>query len=459
MRFAAAVLSLWTLVAIGCATTEIAKKPSAPPPAAKPDLYTEVARWVASGETDKAIAGFKELLADHPNDLKVRVEYARFLVASGRYSEARPVLAEVLARSPEMVDAQYTLAILEGESGNDAKEQAILEGIVAKHPENAGANATLGQIYLSEQQVARAKASFQSSLRSDPENVSALMGYGEVLLQEGAAKQALAQFDRVIHLQPGFSFAYSDRAQAEAELDDAKGAERDLTKAIELNPHYYWHYIDRGKLRLTMENDRGGALEDFTKAIEIDPKNFLGYVYRAGLFDAEHKINQALQDYRTLLSLRPDYYFVYRPYAILLYMKKDWSLANEYFVKAYLADPNDHGLQILAALCLLKEGKKQEAHQFLNSVLPSIPRTSLFFDLDRLFLDPGTEFSFVSEVQQEKNPVIQTRLLFYLACYYELQGNKNLAEKYFLDVESHHFVGMYEYQLNQWELSQFMETH
>ncbi len=452
MRLAAAVLCFWCVVAIGCTTTESAKKPVT---ATKPDLYAEVAKWVAAGETEKAIVGFKELIAARPDDLRAQVEFARFLVTSGRYEEASTVLASVLARSPEMVDAQYTLAMLEGATGNSEKEQAILEGIVAKHPENASANASLGQIYLAQQQVDRATASFQSSLRSDPNNVDALMGYGEILLQEGKGKEALAEFDRVIRREPSFSFAYAGRAQAKAELDDVKGAEEDLTKAISLNPGYYWHYIDRGKLRLILENDRSGALADFTKAIEIDPKNFLGYVYRAGLFDDEHKDDEALRDYRTLLSLRPDYYFAYRPYAILLFMKRDWDLAREYFVKAYIADPNDHGPQLLAAICLLEEGKKKEATQFLNLILPSIPRTSLFFDLARLLLDPSTAFSFVSMVQQEKNPAVQTRFLFYLACYYELQGRKDLAEKYFLQVQGHHFAGMYEYRLNEWELSKY----
>ena len=459
MRLSATVLCLWCLVAIGCATTETAKKPVTPLTATKPDLYAEVSKWVAAGETEKAIAGFKELIADRPDNLQVRVEFARFLVASGRYQDARSVLSLVLARSPEMVEALYTLAILEGETGNTAKEQAILEGIVAKHSENAAANALLGQIYLSERKVDRASASFQSSLRSDPDNIDALMGSGEILLQEGEGEKALVLFDKVIRREPNFSFAYAGRAQAKAEFDDVKGAEEDLTKAIALNPGYYWHYIDRGKLRLILENDRPGALADFSKAIEIDPKNFLGYVYRAGLFDEEHKTDEALRDYRTLLSLRPDYYFAYRPYAILLFMKKDWELSREYFIKAYIADPNDHGPQLLAALCLLEEGKEKEAAQFLNVILPSIPRTSLFFDLDRLFLDPSTEFSFVNEVQQEKNPAVQTRFLFYLACYYELHGRKDLAEKYFLQVQGHHFAGMYEYRLNEWELSKYLPAH
>ena len=456
MRLAAAVLCLWCAVAIGCTTTESAKKPVSPQATTKPDLYAQVAKWVAAGDTEKAIGGFKELIAARPDDLQVRVEFARFLVGSGRYEEARPLLASVLARSPEMVDAVYTLAILEGETGHVDKEQAILEELVAKHPENANANASLGQIYFSERQLDKAKASFQASLRSDPANLSALMGYGQILLQEGEAKEALLQFDKVIDREPSFSFAYAGRGQAKAELDEVKGAEQDFTKAIALNPGYYWHYIDRGKLRLILENNREGALADFSKAIEIDPKNFLGYVYRAGLYDDEHEIDEALQDYRTLLSLRPDYYFVYRPYAILLYMKREWELAREYFIKAYLADQSDPGPQLLAALCLLKEGKKQEATRFLTSILPSIPRTNLFFDLDRLFLDPGTELTFVDEVQAEKNPAVQTRFLFYLACYYELQGRKDLAQKYFLQVQGHHFAGMYEYRLNEWELSKYL---
>lgn len=475
MRLRLALLCLACMAAVGCATGGASRGAAPSPtadtaggaaathaaagsePAARKDLYGEVARWVASGETEKAIAGFKELVAAHPKDLRTRVEFARYLLASHRSDEARGVLTSVLELAPGDVDALYTLALLEGTVGDTGKEQKILEEIVQKHPENAAANALLGQIYLSERQMERARASFEASLKADPENVTALVGNGQLLLEQGHPKEALTDLDRAIQLEPSSSSAYSERAEAKVELDDPKGADQDLTKAIALEPDYYWHYIDRGKLRLTMENDRAGALSDFTKAIEIQPDYFLGYVYRAGLLDEENKTNEALRDYAKLLALRPDYYFAYRPYALLLYMQKDWARAEKYFIKAYVAQPEDHGPQLLAAICMLKQGKKSEARSYLISILPTIPQDSLFFAYDRLLLNPSTESEFVYRVQSEKKPEIQARFQFYLGCYYELRGLPQVAERYFLDVDGHDFPGMYEYRLSRWELSQLGE--
>ena len=90
-----------------------------------------------------------------------------------------------------------------------------------------------------------------------------------------------------------------------------KGAEEDLSAAIELEPDYFWNYLDRGRLRLRRLGDADGALDDFNRAIEIEPAIFYPYVFRAGIYDDRGELEKAAEDYRFVISVKPDYYFAF----------------------------------------------------------------------------------------------------------------------------------------------------
>jgi len=418
--------------------------------------YADAARYLSAGEVDKAITVFESIVKRNPGDIESQVQFARLLISAGRLPEARSVLERVLAQAPDNRGAQYSMALLEGASGNDAKELTLLEGIVSRYPADAEANASLGQIYLGRNDTEKARAAFTRSLKADPNNIAALLGEGEILLNvDSKPKEALADFDRAVKLQPELSLAYADRAEAEVGLNDVSGAEKDFTKAISLNPGYYWHYIDRGKLRLVFEHDRKGALADFNEAVKLEPGYFLGYIYRGGVYDELGDRAAAMADYQKLLSLRPDYYFVYRPYAVLLYEQKDWSRAREYFLKTFKADPTDFGPEFLAVITYLKQGNKVDATALLTRLAGELPQSSLFYALARLYLEPGSDTSFLAKLQAERNPDVRTRMLFYLACFYELHGKTELAQRYFFDVQARPVEGMYEYKLNEAELQNY----
>jgi len=85
-------------------------------------------------------------------------------------------------------------------------------------------------------------------------------------------------------------------------------------------------------------------------------------------------------------------------------------------------------------------------------MIAEVPHSSLFYGLARMYLDPAYDVYFINSLKQEKNPDVRTRMLFYLASFYELQGKNRLAEQYFVDVDSHPVEGMYEYRVNKWEL-------
>jgi hypothetical protein len=70
----------------------------------------------------------------------------------------------------------------------------------------------------------------------------------------------------------------------------------------------------------------------------------------------------------------------------------------------------------------------------------------------RLYHDFVGDNDLVIRVDREKNYDTKARMLFYLANYYDIRGNKSLADKYFLQVKELDRRAIPEWRLNEWAL-------
>ncbi|MDR1586884.1 MAG: hypothetical protein LBS57_05450, partial [Treponema sp.] len=68
----------------------------------------------------------------------------------------------------------------------------------------------------------------------------------------------------------------------------------------------------------------------------------------------------------------------------------------------------------------------------------------------RLYHDQAGDADVALKVDQEKNLENKSRMLFYLASYYDIRGNKNLADKYFIQVRELDRRYTPEYRINEW---------
>ena len=406
-------------------------------------------------DADLAISEFENISEQLPDDIGTKILYAGLLVAAGKTLEGRMRLVEILEEQPGNIDALYNLSLVEGMEGNYEKQLGLLEKIISENPDDPRPYADMGGIYLSNDQFDRAKEAFEHGLIIDPENEASLLGYGRVMYRLGKPDESIALFDKVIERNPESSFAYMDRSRAKVEIQDYVGAEQDLTTAIELGSGFYWNYIDRGRIRLLVLDDVSGALEDFDKAVEIDGDFFYAYIYRAGILDRIDRGQEAIEDYLKILESRHDYYYVYAPLAVLLYIEKRWKEARRYFRKAYDFDKFEYGYPLMVALAYKKEGLDNESDRYLRSVVASIPRDTLAYQMTRLFLEPGYDAYMTGSLSRETDLFMKYKMLFYLGSYYLLNGNVTLAQKYLLEVADQAGQDLFERRLAMWELERF----
>lgn len=396
------------------------------------ELYTGVAYSLSMGDPMRAIEALEEARRRNPDSLETKQLLVDVLLIAGELDEALLYVNEILLEDADNQDALYSLALIESARGRVGEEREVLGRILELNPASDRARAAMGEILLREKKYAEADEFFSQSLSENPHNLVALMGKGNAHLFRGNAKEAAEVLTRVIEIQPDYPFAYTDRGRAYADQGDIMEADADITKAIELIPDYAWNYYDRGKLR-AQSGSTVAALEDLNTALEMDPSISLAYFYRARIYDGMDRVDEAYADYRQAQSMNPKYAYINLPLAVLEYKRENWAQAASYFIKAADAQREDYGCHLLAALCYKKAGDQKKASDYLAKIMGLLPRESLFYHVARYYMQPSSDLFVIQQVQAEKDKILRSRMLFYIAAQYELQNRIPAARRYFME--------------------------
>ncbi len=101
-------------------------------------------------------------------------------------------------------------------------------------------------------------------------------------------------------------------------IGDLQGSLHDLNEAVRINPYNTAAYVQRGITR-AQTKDFDGSYFDFEKVLEIDPGDITALFGRAVMHDItalfgravmhemKNDINGAMQDFNTVLRLKPDH--------------------------------------------------------------------------------------------------------------------------------------------------------
>ena len=426
-----------------------------------PEAYESISLSVQAGDPDAAIAAYEEAELEDPDDPQTRALLANLYLIAGQVEEADAILEGVLARDPENTDALFLRALIQGARGEEDEQRELLEQVLEIDPEHARARAALAELQVQDRSYSAAAENFREVLDDEPDNLVARVGLGNVLLRQERYEQAEEELSEAIELDPEYSFAYSDRARARALQYELGSAEEDLTTAIELEPDHYWHYIDRGRVR--MERRRfAGAEADFSRALEINDELFLAYALRARATDARiadaqepdvmETVRAAIADYESALERRPDYSPAYAPLGVLYYMDEQFGAAFDYLSRAWEEDERRYDLALLAAIALKSQRREEEAAEFLEDLLPSVPRDSLYWDMIRYYLQPRNEGYVMSRIREETDETIQAQMYFYAGAQLELLGRVQTAQAAYLEAEDRLQPGFMERRLASWRL-------
>ncbi len=291
------------------------------------------------GESEAAIAQYRELVRDEPDYALAYGNLGFALRAVGRPAEAVVPLERAVDLDPDHAEAHNNLglALFEADRLRDAVEtfrqalrlqpdyaeashnlgEALIRDgrtaaaiaqyreLVQAAPEHAPGHNSLGYALLSAGRAADALVPLQRAVDLDPDHAEALNNLGYGLLSVGRAAEALAPLQRAVELDPDIAEVHHNAGLALVELDRLREAAGAFRQALRLQPDYPEARHDLG-LALFRDGQTEAAIATYRELVRDVPgyapgHNSLGYALLSVALPAE-----ALPPLRRAVELDPD---------------------------------------------------------------------------------------------------------------------------------------------------------
>ncbi len=439
-----------------------ASAPAATPPLTEPpkdekkafsrvDFARTLDGLLSARKYDEAVASFDSVPESEASSVPMLKLKLAVLISASRLDEAASVADRLEKAAPADADVLYSRSILAGARGDSAAKERYLAKTIQAQPNHSDALTSLGLGKLSSGDYEGAKAHFVRASAANPANTDALLGLARVYYMKEDLPRARDTLDTAIGKEEKHGALWAERARVRSETGDLPGAIQDARKSVELEPLAYGNWVDLGTYYISAGKKRD-AREAFSEAIRIDPSQYLAYIYRAGLNDDLDNVDEAIADYRTVCSVYPRYYYAAESLGILLWGKGDYAGSRDAFRLALKQNPNNPYYALLYALCYFREGKNAEGKDFMANYIKTMNRESTEYFLCRLFVDKSGEADVLNRITKEKKATARNRMLFYAAEYYDIFQNKDIAQKYYLEIIATPSPGFLEYRLSKWAI-------
>jgi tetratricopeptide (TPR) repeat protein len=155
------------------------------------------------GQTEEAIAAYREAIRIQPKLIEAQTKLAGVLVRAGRLREALDRLQTVVALDPvHQPRAWFNLGLIRTQTGDIGGARDAFDRAATLDPDLVPAHIQLGTLYLQAELFEEAIPHFRNAVVADSTNPSAVGSLGMAHLQLGHTDQARQLFERVLELDP-----------------------------------------------------------------------------------------------------------------------------------------------------------------------------------------------------------------------------------------------------------------
>lgn len=464
--FSAALLACAVSVAMlaGCASAPEAGPPSAVP-AAEPedaaetlppdetaafDGYAFAAGLLArldAGDYAGALAYFDSLPepeASLPEMQKLRLSV---LVSAGDLEAAATLAARLEAETGgDDPDVLYAQAVIASAENRPAERTRLLKRMVELDPQNTDALMALGEDSFGRKAYGDARKWYQQAVEADAGNPEAHRGLAHSYYLQDKLPEARAAVDQALAAHPDSAALWAESALIRSEQRQLPAALDDMRRALELDPEEPYYWGNYGVL-LVKASKLSEARDAFTEAIRLNPEDTFPYIYRCGLNDTLGYTEEALRDYRFVCEHYPQYYYAAEGLGVLLWLQGDYAGAKAAFGQACEYAPDNVSYALMYTLCCYELKENDEARRFIGRFMNTLDRSSPEYFVCRLFYDRSGDADVLGRVNRLQNEERKGRLMFYIACYYELFQSESLAQKFYSQITDTLGPTFFEYRL------------
>ena len=277
------------------------------------------------GNDPKAAEYYKKAVAVSPNDIDLRLSYAKILDKLGKEDEAVEEYNYILSKTTDNKDVLYSL-------------ERIYKRKLEDSPNDATITANLGAIMQKSGNYDEALRYYSKAEYLDPSNVNTRLNVGTLYQQKGDYKTAITAYDSVLIIYPDNALANLYKAQSLSAMGDKKGALDLYKKVLSLEPNN--EIAQAEMLNMVKETMTTAQFVDYIK--KNNPNNAANILYTYALdLHKQNKLNDSIAIYNEVIKLTPSNPEVYVNLAIAQGQTKNYDAAIATLNTANTKFPNN----------------------------------------------------------------------------------------------------------------------
>ncbi len=284
--------------------------------------------YVAGKRINEAKTLLQQVLADSPRDSDALILQGRLALSERRVADAIADFRSVLLNEPNNIQAMKQLASAHVANSDLELARENQEKVVAALPRDIAARQDLVEILLRLGQTEPAEQHVKVLLAIDQNNGKALEYLFKLRLaqKDWTSAQQVTEAIRRLSVDDAPGFYMSGLAyQAEGKLEQSIAA---FKKALKVKPDAIEPLTQLIKSYIALDKI-ASAIEQLQKTVKHDGKHFVAYNLLGELYLRQGKLSEAERAFRKAGKIKPEWSSVYRNLARVAVLKKDRASAIE----------------------------------------------------------------------------------------------------------------------------------
>lgn len=271
------------------------------------NLFYQRARLYYEGmDLNKALSDIGKAIHLEPGEADYRLLLADIYKAMNKFQDARTVLKKVANRSQRNVKANLKLAELELAYKDYQQALLHLNRVLDVEPDNARAFYVKGIVYMEKGDTNKAIDHYMQSVDNDPAFQDPYLQLGNIFAERGDPRAA-DFYNGALNIRPDdveTMHMLGTYYQNQEKLDKAMSTYHNILKVDSAHASTYYNM---GFVEMVFRQNFDKAIEYYDKAIKYKSGYYQAFYNRGYAHELKEEYQQARDDYRKALKIRPNY--------------------------------------------------------------------------------------------------------------------------------------------------------
>ncbi len=260
--------------------------------------------YLRTGEIDRGVSVYSELVAKHPKSTPIKLAYARLLVAKKDLPAAKSVVAGLVKTDSSDPGVAVLNGILLLNDGKSSEAFDVLQKAAKNNPDNVQVKIWLGRASLGKGDLNTAQQSFSEAMRMSPTSLEAADGLAQTAIRRNDGALLGQVSEKAIAIAPQSAIGYIWRGMSEASQQHNDKADADFRQAIKIDPKNSAAYLEMGQL-LVVEKKFAEARPMLEQALTLNPGSDRALGALVSMDLSEKQLQKAVSRVQAQISKAP----------------------------------------------------------------------------------------------------------------------------------------------------------